>query len=72
MVSIENMKGYLSRSLSSMNRNKVRGLIAEVEPRKYIENLGFGDHVSAGGWIARSVKTGEGSEFGDNTAGKRV
>lgn len=67
MVSVEHIKGYLSKSLSSMNRNKVRGLIAEVELRKHIENLGYGDRVSAGGWIARSVRYGEGYEFGDNT-----
>lgn len=67
MVTIDQMRGYLSRSLSSMNRNKVRGLIAEVELRKYIKELGYGDRVSAGGWIARSVKSGMSSEFGDNT-----
>jgi len=67
MVTIDSMKNYLSKSLSSMNRNKVRGLIAEVELRKYISDLGYGDRISAGGWIARSVKNGTGSEFGDNT-----
>ena len=67
MINSEVMRSYLSRSLSSMNRNKVRGLIAEVELRKYIDELGYGERVSAGGWIARSVKSDTGAEFGDTT-----
>lgn len=67
MITSDVMRSYLSRSLSSMNRNKVRGLIAEVELRKYIEDLGYGERVSAGGWIARSVKSDTGAEFGDTT-----
>ena len=67
MITPDVMRIYLSRSLSSMNRNKVRGLIAEVELRKYIDELGYGERVSAGGWIARSVKSDTGAEFGDTT-----
>lgn len=67
MITAERMRWFLSRSLSSMNSNKVRGLIAEVDLRKYIDEMGYGDRVSAGGWIARSVKSGTGSEFGDTT-----
>ena len=67
MITPDVMRIYLSRSLSSMNRNKVRGLIAEVELRKYIDDLGYGERVSAGGWIARSVKSDTGAEFGDTT-----
>ncbi len=67
MVSTDRMKWFLSKSLSSVNNNKVRGLIAEVEFRKYIDEMGYGDRVSAGGWIARSVKYDGMSEFGDIT-----
>ena len=67
MITVDRMKSYLSRSLSSMNSNKVRGLIAEVELRKYIDKMGYGNRVSAGGWIARSVKSDGGSEFGEST-----
>lgn len=67
MITVDLMKSYLSRSLSSMNSNKVRGLIAEVELRKYIDNMGYGHRISAGGWIARSIKSDNGSEFGEIT-----
>ena len=53
------MRGYLSRSISSLNRNKLRGLLAEVDFRIYLEALGYGDRVSRGGWIARRVGPGE-------------
>jgi len=52
------MKDYLSRSISSLNRNKLNGLIAEIEFRNYINDLNFRDKVSIGGWIARNVGPG--------------
>ncbi len=61
---IEDMRGFLSRSISSFNLNKLHGMLAEIEFRRYIEALGFSDHVSVGGWLFRS--TGEGN-FGHHT-----
>jgi len=58
------MRAYLGNAYSSINRNKIRGTLAEIDFRDYIVNLGFGPRISAGGWILRS--TGEG-EFGHNT-----
>lgn len=53
-LTLENMKEYLTRSISSINRNKLNGMLAEVEFRAYLNTLGFGDRVSMGGWIFRS------------------
>src|SRR5262245_54739201 len=70
-ISLQSMRGYLSRSIASrhgdngaINRNKLNGLLAEIEFRRHLIALGFGDRVSAGGWIARSVGPGE---FGHRT-----
>jgi len=59
------MRQYLSRSISSLNQNKLRGLLAEVDFRAHLAQLGFADRVSRGGWIAR--RTGAG-EFAHRTA----
>lgn len=50
------MRAFLSRSLSSVNRNKVNGLLAELDFRRFVEGLGLGDRVSPGGWIARNTR----------------
>ena len=51
------MRNFLSKSISSgksgKNLNKIRGLLAEVEFRTHLQNLGYGERVSPGGWIAR-------------------
>jgi len=53
------MRAYLSRSISSWNRNKLNGLLAEVDFRDHLGSLGFEERVSRGGWIARRVGVGE-------------
>ncbi len=58
------MRSYLSRSISSLNQNKLRGLLAEVDLRKHLQQLGYADRVSPGGWIARRAGAGK---FGHNT-----
>ena len=58
-LSIDAMRDYLSRSISSLNENKLRGLLAEIDFRKRLAELGFADRVSVGGWIARRVGAGE-------------
>lgn len=63
-LSIQQMRDYLSRSISSFNENKLNGLLAEVDFRSHLHALGFGGHVSPGGWIAR--RTGPG-QFGHDT-----
>jgi hypothetical protein len=57
-LSLDAMREYLKRSISSLNANKLRGLLAEVEFRAYLINLGFANRVSPGGWIVRSTGTG--------------
>src|SRR5262245_33120354 len=63
-LSIPAMRSYLSRSISSLNRNKLNGLLAEVEFRAFLKTTGFGERVSVGGWIARMDGPGQ---FGHNT-----
>lgn len=61
-ISLDLMKRYLSLSLSSINRNKLNGLLAEVDFRRHLDSLGFGDRVSPGGWIVRSTVNTESDE----------
>jgi hypothetical protein len=63
-LSKDSMKRFLSRSISSMNRNKINGLLAEVDLRQHLAGLGFADRISPGGWIARKEGPGE---FGHRT-----
>lgn len=58
------MRRYLSASISSLNANKLNGLLAEVDFRNYLQGLGYGNQVSVGGWIARSEGAGN---FGQRT-----
>lgn len=58
------MRSYLSRSVSSINENKLNGLLAEIDFRHSLRGIGFQDRVSQGGWIARRVGDGE---FGHDT-----
>lgn len=70
MLSIDDLRAYLSRSIASnrkegvLNRNKLNGLMAEVDFRNHLAHLGFADRISLGGWIAR--RTGPG-HFGTQT-----
>lgn len=59
------MRAFLSRSISSVNDNKIHGIIAETEFRDYIAGLGYGAHISPGGWIIRSTSP---VAFGARTA----
>ncbi len=61
-ITSEKMRDYLSKSLSSINQNKINGVLAEIEFRKYLSTLGFHDRVSSGGWIARNTD----SDFSHN------
>ncbi len=58
-LSIDTMRGYLGRSIASLNENKLRGLLAEIDFRSRLGQLGFSERVSVGGWIARRVGAGE-------------
>ncbi len=64
-LNLDSMKEYLSKSISSLNRNKLNGLLAEIDFRKHIQNEGLEGRVSPGGWITRNVGAGN---FGHNTA----
>jgi len=59
------MKSYLSKSISSLNANKVNGMLAEIDLRNHLANLGFGDRISQGGWIVRNQSS---SNFGEFTS----
>jgi hypothetical protein len=59
------MRSLLSRSIASLNQNKLRGLLAEIDFRSHLASLGFADRVSRGGWIARRVGAGD---FAHSTA----
>lgn len=47
------MRDYLALSIASLNQNKLRGTLAEIDFREHLTTLGFGARVSPGGWIAR-------------------
>jgi hypothetical protein len=66
-LSLTEMRAYLHKSISSLNANKLNGMRAEVSLRSYLETLGFGSRVSAGGWISRSEARG-GQAFAANTS----
>jgi hypothetical protein len=53
-IDIPTMRDFLGRSLSSVNSNKINGMLAEIDLRRYITSLGYGRRVSPGGWISRS------------------
>lgn len=51
----KHMLDYLGKSMSSINDNKLNGLLAEISFRETLAEWGFSDRVSPGGWIARNV-----------------
>jgi len=53
-MSIDSMKEFLQRSIPDMNRHKLNGLLAESDFRHHLDQLGCGDKLSPGGWIART------------------
>ena len=57
-IDLGDMRRFLSRSLASANKNKVRGVVAEVAFRDYVRSLGYSDRVSPGGWLARTTGSG--------------
>ena len=63
-LSLGSMRAYLSRSITNLNQNKLRGLLAEVDMRAHFAELGFGDRISRGGWIVRTKGDGI---FADST-----
>jgi hypothetical protein len=48
------MKQYLAKSISSINQNKLNGILAEIDLRAALIRLGFEGRISQGGWIARN------------------
>ncbi|HZW96110.1 MAG TPA: hypothetical protein VFF64_24405 [Candidatus Eremiobacteraceae bacterium] len=52
-IALPQMRQYLSRSIASLNLNKLRGTLAEVDFRDHLSSIGFAGRVSPGGWIAR-------------------
>lgn len=64
-LNLDSMRGYLSSSISSINQNKINGMLAEIDLRNTLAHLGFGPRISQGGWIVRNVGAGV---FGHHTA----
>lgn len=64
-IDLDVMQDYLGKSISSINPNKVNGMIAEIDLRRKLNELGLGDRISQGGWIVRNVGQ---SVFGHHTA----
>jgi len=63
------MRRFLSKSICSGEPDdleKIHTLLAEVEFRIHLQNLGFGERVSSGGWIAR--RDHEEGQFGHSTS----
>jgi len=58
------MRAYLGRSISSLNQNKMNGLLAEVNLRRHLEQLGYLNRVSPRGWILPRVGAGR---FGESS-----
>jgi hypothetical protein len=64
-ISLQPMREYLYRSISSINQNKLNGMIAEIDLRKKFGELGFSNRISPGGWIVRNVGA---NAFGRHTS----
>jgi len=62
-VTEDDMKSFLGKSLSSVNSNKINGTLAEIDLRDYLKSLGYGDRISPGGWIFRTVRHGGTGRF---------
>lgn len=54
-LSLSSMREYLYSSISSINQNKLNGMIAEIDLRNTLNDLGFSKRISPGGWIVRNV-----------------
>jgi len=63
-LDLESMRDYLSKSISSINQNKINGMLAEIDLRNTLIDMGYGDRISQGGWIMRNVGPGV---FGHHT-----
>lgn len=57
-LSLATMRNYLSSSISSINQNKINGMLAEIDLRNRLNELGFSGRISQGGWIIRNVGEG--------------
>lgn len=62
-LNINSMQSYLSKSVSSLNANKINGMLAEIELRNHLIGLGYGERISQGGWIIRNVGNNNFGEF---------
>lgn len=49
----KDVRSYLRKSIPSLNQNKIFGIHAEADFRKYVASLGASDRISPGGWIFR-------------------
>lgn len=54
-LDLDSMRQFLSRSISSINQNKINGMLAEIDLRNTLNDFDFGGRISQGGWILRNV-----------------
>lgn len=52
-LSLAVMRTFLSQSTASLNQDKLRSTLTEIDFREHLGQLGFQDRVSPGGWIVR-------------------
>jgi len=69
-IDISTMRSFLTKSIASnrqrnvITMNKVYGMLAEIDLRNTLIQLGYGGRISQGGWIVRNVGSGK---FGHHT-----
>ncbi len=69
-IDLATMRVYLKKSIASnrkknvINKNKVNGMLAEIDLRNTLSNMGYINRISQGGWIARNIGAGV---FGHDT-----
>ena len=63
-LDLNSMTQFLSKSISSINQNKINGMLAEIDLRRTLIQMGFSGRVSQGGWILRNQGAGV---FGHHT-----
>ena len=63
-IDLSTMRLYLEKSIASnrkknvINKNKVYGMLAEIDLRNTLTNLGYINRISQGGWIVRNIGAG--------------
>lgn len=57
-ISRQQMRNYLSKNATSSNPKALRDTLARIELKNHLVEIGLGDRMSTGGWMARVAGTG--------------